>query len=98
MVIFAHGYSTNPDAYLSTLQHVASWGMVVVAPEVCPLLLPPLHLRLTPSASTQMPAMHHLRFANVVTATITAMEAEAERDGGCAFRTSPPPLPCPSPA
>ena len=45
VVIFAHGYSTNPDAYLSTLQHVASWGMVVVAPEVCPLLPTPLQLR-----------------------------------------------------
>ena len=34
VVLFGHGYSTNPDAHMSTLQHIASWGLVVVAPEV----------------------------------------------------------------
>ena len=34
LIVFGHGYSTQPDAYMSTLQHLASWGHIVVAPEV----------------------------------------------------------------
>ncbi len=34
VLVFGHGYSTEPDSYMSTLQHLASWGYIVAAPEV----------------------------------------------------------------
>ena len=61
LVLFGHGYSTNPDAYMSTLQHLASWGMVVVAPEVT--------------------AVHHLRYANEISVSISHMERENQHEG-----------------
>ena len=62
LIVFGHGYSTQPDAYMSTLQHLASWGHIVVAPEV--------------------PAVHHLRFANDLSMTVSHMEREHERPSG----------------
>lgn len=33
LVVFSHGYSINPEWYSSLLEHYASWGFVVLAPE-----------------------------------------------------------------
>lgn len=33
IVVFSHGYSMNPEWYSALLEHYASWGVVVVAPE-----------------------------------------------------------------
>ena len=67
LVLFGHGYSTNPDAYMSTLQHLASWGMVVVAPEVT--------------------AVHHLRYANEISVSISHMERENQHESGMFYHT-----------
>eukprot|EP00298_Acanthocystis_sp_HF-20_P009367 c18262_g1_i3.p1 GENE.c18262_g1_i3~~c18262_g1_i3.p1 ORF type:complete len:861 (+),score=336.60 c18262_g1_i3:42-2624(+) len=34
VIVFGHGYSTEADSYMSTLEHLASWGYIVAAPEV----------------------------------------------------------------
>eukprot|EP00301_Raphidiophrys_heterophryoidea_P018971 c3962_g1_i1.p1 GENE.c3962_g1_i1~~c3962_g1_i1.p1 ORF type:complete len:855 (+),score=193.99 c3962_g1_i1:45-2567(+) len=54
VLVFGHGYSTEPDSYMSTLQHLASWGYIVAAPEV--------------------PALHHLRYANEMSTCFTHLE------------------------
>eukprot|EP00300_Choanocystis_sp_HF-7_P030307 c39111_g1_i1.p1 GENE.c39111_g1_i1~~c39111_g1_i1.p1 ORF type:complete len:819 (+),score=176.78 c39111_g1_i1:128-2458(+) len=54
VLVFGHGYSTEPDSYMSTLQHLSSWGYIVAAPEV--------------------PALHHLRYANEMSTCYTHLE------------------------
>ncbi|MFW5652462.1 MAG: chlorophyllase/cutinase-like alpha/beta fold protein, partial [Planctomycetota bacterium] len=33
VVVFGHGYLTDPAEYIGTYQHLASWGYIVMAPE-----------------------------------------------------------------
>lgn len=40
VVVFGHGYLTDPAEYIGTYQHLASWGYIVMAPESALNLFP----------------------------------------------------------
>ena len=40
VIVFGHGYLTDPAEYIGTYQHLASWGYIVMAPESALNLFP----------------------------------------------------------